>query len=122
VYRDLDGKGGAFGGMSVLARTDDAAASSVYASLDTEQSPKVLTVIAINKTEQPLMAEVRLTGVRLQGKAEVHQLTVAAAEPRAAGQRAADTERLRPLLFLEGTPVLSVASISPLRLAPLRGG
>jgi hypothetical protein len=86
MYRDFDGKGGTFGDTSVLAATDDNAASSVYASLDSGKAPKYLIVVALNKTEQPLTAEVRLAGVRPQGKADVFQLTAVSAEPHAAGQ------------------------------------
>ncbi len=88
MYRDFDGKGGRFGDTSISAATDDAAASSVYASLDDGKNPEVLTVVAINKTESPLRAAVRLSGVRPKGQAEVFQLTAAGPEPRPAGKLA----------------------------------
>jgi hypothetical protein len=88
MYRDFDGKGGAFGATAIQARTDDASTSSVYASLDSAKSPKFLTVVGINKTEQPLRAGLRLVNLRPRGEGQVYQLTAAGAEPRPAGKLA----------------------------------
>jgi hypothetical protein len=86
MYRDFDGKGGTFGDTAVLASTDDVAASSVYASADSAKNPKFLTVVALNKTDQPLRAVLRLAGARAKGQAEVYQLTADGPEPRPAGK------------------------------------
>ena len=50
LYRNYDGKNGAFGGTEVSAETGDAALSSIYAATDSAQ-PGTLWVVALNKSQ-----------------------------------------------------------------------
>jgi glycosyl hydrolase family 44 len=51
MYRNYDGKGGQYGDTAVKASVPDDELASVFAASDSKQ-PSVLTVIAINKTQQ----------------------------------------------------------------------
>ncbi len=56
MYRNYNGANGAFGDTSVLASTSDNAASSIYASLDS-QDPTHMVLVAINKTDHAVSAD-----------------------------------------------------------------
>jgi hypothetical protein len=85
MYRDFDGRGGAFGDTSVAAATDDVAETSVYASIDSAHRGGMV-VVAINKTEYPITAEIDFSGMGPAATAEVWQLTGSSAVPKAAGE------------------------------------
>jgi mannan endo-1,4-beta-mannosidase len=51
MYRNYDGKGGRYGDTAIKASVKDDELASVFASTDSKD-PRVLTVIAINKTQQ----------------------------------------------------------------------
>jgi hypothetical protein len=106
MFRNFDGRNGTFGDTSVRATTDDSAASSVYASLDTS-NPNALTLVAINKTGQPLDALIRLNRVLPGANAAIYRLTAASPDPQAAGQTViADPEN-----FSYSMPAYSVSTI-----------
>ena len=55
MFRNYDGAGGRFGDTSVDATTNNIANSAVYASIDAN-NPNRMTLVAINRTDQPLNA------------------------------------------------------------------
>ncbi|HXP89362.1 MAG TPA: glycoside hydrolase family 44 protein [Fibrobacteria bacterium] len=61
LYRNFDGKGNAFGDTYVAADNPDSTVFSTYASLDSK-SPKLLHVVAINKSSSPQSVTLSLTG------------------------------------------------------------
>lgn len=84
MYLDYDGQGGTFGDFIVDASTDDLDASSIYASLDSE-NPNQMVVVAINRNADPLDAAIALTSDRQFTSAEVYQLTSGNPNPEYAG-------------------------------------
>ena len=86
MYRNFDGNNGTFGDTSIRASTDDVEASSVYASLDSATGAKVLIVVAINKTDQPLHSVFHLIKVQPQGDGDIYQLTDTNPEPQSMGK------------------------------------
>ncbi len=107
MFRNFDGKNGAFGDTSILADTDNVAASSVYASLDAAKDAKFLLVVAINKTDQPVTAELRLLNAQLREAGEIYQLTAESPEPRGAGKLvSADSAKLGYTM-----PAMSVSTL-----------
>jgi hypothetical protein len=84
MYRNFDGHGGTFGDISVSAATDDAAETSVYASIDKSRGGMI--VIAINKTEHPIIANVRIMHGRAGDRGEVFRLTSEKSEPMPIGK------------------------------------
>jgi hypothetical protein len=74
VYRNYDGAGGTFGDISVDADTSNIAQSAVYASVD-ESDPNRMTVVAINRTANPLTTGIAVTHDRVFDHAEVYRLT-----------------------------------------------
>lgn len=84
MYRDYDGSGGRFGATSVAAETSDIARSSVYASVDSQGAPR-MTIVAINRTGQPLSADLSIRSRNRFTRMEVYQLTADSSVPRSAG-------------------------------------
>ena len=84
MYRNFDGRKGSFGDTSVSATTDDVADSSIYASVDSVNRDQMI-VVAINKSANPIRADLRLRGVRGIGGAEVYRLTREEPMPSPAG-------------------------------------
>jgi hypothetical protein len=106
MYRDIDGNGSALGDTSVFAANDDAADTSIYASLDSHD-PKRMVLVAINKTDGPIDATMNITGAPAWASADVYQLTSAAPQPKSAGIiHPADPAVLRYTL-----PPLSVSTL-----------
>jgi hypothetical protein len=85
MFRNFDGKNGSFGDLSVPATTDDLAGTSIYASLDSADSTRMV-VVAINKTGHPIRAVISLGGSERWKEATVWQLTGASPNPMPAGQ------------------------------------
>ncbi len=73
IYRNYDGQGGRFGDVSVRALTSAAAESSVYAALDSNDESR-MTVVLINKTEQPKIAQLNIEHDQLLESAQVYVL------------------------------------------------
>ena len=74
AFTNYDGAGSRFGDTSISAATSDSANTSVYASVDAASDGRMV-VVAINKTNGPLIAEIAIShGVALtQGK--TYQMT-----------------------------------------------
>lgn len=85
MFRNYDGAGGRFGDTSVNATTSNIATSSVYASVDAN-NPNRMTLVAINRTDQPLNAAIAIADNNRFTNALVYQLTGA----EAASKRGAD--------------------------------
>jgi hypothetical protein len=74
LYRNYDGAGGTYGDTAVAATVADAKQASVYAAIDSHR-PGVLTIIAINKSQQSnFEARLRLRGSASYGPAQVYVL------------------------------------------------
>ena len=84
MYRDFDGNDGTFGDTSVLASTNDVTDSSIYASVDSSNT-NVMTLVAINKSTQPLTATMQLNHVQPGATAAIYQLTSASTTPQYVG-------------------------------------
>jgi hypothetical protein len=80
MFRNYDGAGARFGDTSVDATTNNIANSAVYASVDAN-NPNRMTVIAINRTNQPLNAAIAIADDNRFTQAQVYQLTSALAAP-----------------------------------------
>lgn len=104
MYRNYDGRGGRFGDRSVPASTTDVEATSVYAALDS-QMPGRATIVALNKTERWLAAELRFRGAT-QTRAASYRLTAARARPVPDGHR-----YLRDGVLLALLPPQSVSTL-----------
>ncbi|HLK61333.1 MAG TPA: glycoside hydrolase family 44 protein [Chthonomonadaceae bacterium] len=81
MYRNFDGKGGHFGDTSIAAQTSDAEKSSVYASIDSA-NPNRMVLVAINKTDAPLIADLDITSKTALNHGAGYQLTARSVEPQ----------------------------------------
>ncbi|WP_231933576.1 glycoside hydrolase family 44 protein [Micromonospora coxensis] len=70
IYRNYDGKGGAFGDTSVKATSADQGKLAIYAA--ERSSDKALTMVVVNKTGDELTSPVALTGASA-GTAQVYR-------------------------------------------------
>ncbi|GII78622.1 endoglucanase [Sphaerisporangium rufum] len=70
IYRNYDGKGGAFGETSVKATSADQDKLAVYAA--ERASDKALTMVVVNKTGEELTSQLALTGASA-GTAQVYR-------------------------------------------------
>lgn len=98
MYRDYDGRGGAFGSVGLAATTSDVAATSVYASTDPAPAARTagtadsagaagverLVLVAINKRGVAREAAIEIRGAAGWRHAEVYTLSDAAPAPRRA--------------------------------------
>ena len=84
MFRNYDGHEGIFLDTSILAETSEVAATSIYASIESAGSNKMV-LVALNKTDRPLEAAFTLAHARTYKVAQVYQLTGAAAAPVKAG-------------------------------------
>ena len=106
MYRDFDGKGGRFGDTSVYAQTSNPAKCSVHASID-RSNPKRMVLVAINKTDAPLTAEIGVASSRAPRCTAAYQLAGASPVPkRAAALPSVAGGRLRCPL-----PAMSVSTL-----------
>jgi hypothetical protein len=105
MFRDFDGRGGAFGDRSVRAVTDNVPDTSVYASLDSGDAGR-LVIVAINKTAAPIDAIISLNNVPALAHAAIHQLTAASPSPQGKGTVAVTT----PLHYT--MPAYSVSTLN----------
>lgn len=78
MFRNYDGAGSKFGDTSVDASTTNNANSAVYASVDAS-NPNRMTVVAINRSNQPLNAAIAIADDNRFTQAQVYQLTGAVA-------------------------------------------
>ena len=80
MYRDYDGKGSTFGDTSISATTSSDEASSVYASVSS-QDPTDIVMVAINKTTSTEVASLNITHPTQLTAADVYTLTSATPAP-----------------------------------------
>ena len=106
MYRNFNGNNGTFGDTSVLASSNDVPDSSVYASYDSA-NPNIMTLVVINKTNQPLPAAMQINDLVAGSTASIYQLTSANANPQYAGQ----TVISDPGSFNYTMPAYSVSTI-----------
>ncbi|MFG3437145.1 glycoside hydrolase family 44 protein [Nonomuraea sp. NPDC047897] len=85
MYRDYDGKGGAFGESAVRATSADQGKLAVYAA--ERAADKALTLVVVNKTGEELTSDVVVTGRTGASSARVYRYSAA---NLAAIERAAD--------------------------------
>ena len=88
MYRNYDGKGGAFGDISVSSLSSSAANASIYASQHSTDSAR-MTLVAINKTTGNLAAQLPLPNAPNSKPftiAAVYRLTAASATPQFADE------------------------------------
>jgi hypothetical protein len=106
MFRNYDGANATFGDTSIGASTDSVANTSVYASVDST-NPNVMTLVAINKTANPLTAGVALSHVLAGAQASVYQLLGSSATPQSAGT----ISIANPANFEYTMPAYSVSTI-----------
>jgi hypothetical protein len=78
MYRNYDGKNGAFGDTGLAVAGGDPARASLYASVDAQ---KRTVVVAINKTDAALPVKIDLQGLPKAKSIAVYRLTSADATP-----------------------------------------
>jgi hypothetical protein len=83
MFRNFDGKNSTFGGISVHATTSDIEATSVYASVDGKNGDRTV-LVAINKTSDPIVADIAIDHGRPFKSSRVFQLTPESATPHPA--------------------------------------
>ncbi len=74
AYRDYDGRGGAFGDVSLATTTSDAERMGVYASADSTDASR-LVLVAINRSDTALEADVTLAPIPSGGRVEAWRVT-----------------------------------------------
>jgi hypothetical protein len=80
MFRNYDGANGSFGDISVRATNTDAAAASVYASVNAGESGRMV-VVAINKNDAAQTAGISVTHTVRFNTAQVYTLTSASSQP-----------------------------------------
>jgi hypothetical protein len=84
LYRNFDGKGGTFGNRSIEAVTTDHEATSIYAATDTARKG-AMTIVVMNKTSEPLVAQIGISAKSLFADASTWQLTGTSPKPEPGG-------------------------------------
>jgi hypothetical protein len=98
MFRDFDGKGGAFGETSVRATTSDVGHTSVYASLGSDH-PDEMVIVAINKTGIEVPAEMEISHAEKFGRLQMYSLTSEGTEAKLTMDTAVlDSSRISILL------------------------
>jgi hypothetical protein len=103
LYRNFDGKGGAFGDTGLAVTGGDPARASLYAGLDAQ---KRLLLVAVNKTDAALPLRVDLKGLPAFKTASVYRLT--SADPRPAAEKEPLT--MEPAALVAELPALSATT------------
>ncbi len=75
MFRNFDGQGGAFGETSVKAVSSDSGQAAVYGA--ERKKDGALTLLIVNKTDQPFSAPVKLSGLKASGEAKVYHYSAA---------------------------------------------
>lgn len=93
LFRNFDGAGAAFGDTSVHAETSEIEATSVYASLDSTATGR-LVLVAINKTEAEILArfDIRNADSLALSQGSVYELNAASPNPTFAGNVSASND------------------------------
>lgn len=108
AYRNFDGAGGAFGNVSVPATNSDAAAGSIYASIDSSNASRVV-LVAINKRTTALKAGITVAHPTAFSHAEVY--TISGTNP--APVKGADISAVATNAFNYSMPAQSVSILVP---------
>jgi hypothetical protein len=103
MFRNYDGKDGAFGDTGLAVTGGDPARASLYASVDARNR---VVLVAINKTEAPLSTKIDLKGVPAFKSIGVFRLIAADAKPVASE----DVLSKDPAALLLDLPPLSVST------------
>ena len=106
MYRNFDGKNGSFGDTSVFAKTNKVAETSVYASLDST-TPNRMMVVAINKTNGPVKAVIKISDAGFVKRAQVYQLAGTTPQPK----KKAGFTITNPARFTYKMPAMSVTTL-----------
>ncbi|MGA3067573.1 MAG: glycoside hydrolase family 44 protein [Tepidisphaeraceae bacterium] len=80
MFRNFDAHRATFGNISIRADSENPSAASIYASLDSA-NPRIMILVAINKTLKPLSATAILTHAAPFTRMEIFQLTSADPHP-----------------------------------------
>jgi hypothetical protein len=107
MFRNFDGKNGAFGDTSISATTGNTADTSLYASTDSA-NPKRLVMVAINKTAHPIDGVFKLSHIAPGAMAAIYQLTDVGAAPKSSG----NTTIADPENFHYTLPPYSVSTLN----------
>lgn len=106
MFRNYDGTNGSFGDTSIRATNTDAAAASVYASVNTG-NPARMVLVVINKNDTAQTAGIAVTHTAQFHAAQVYRLTSANSAP----QRAADIPITLTNAFQYTMPANSVTTL-----------
>jgi hypothetical protein len=104
MYRNCDGKGGGFGETGLVARSSDLERTSVYASLNAQHR---LVLVAINKSDRVIPAQIRFSNCPKIVRAAVYRLTQAAPRP----VRGGDLPAVRAVQLDCDLPAQSVSTL-----------
>jgi hypothetical protein len=80
MYRNYDGKSAAFGDTTVRAQTSDVEGTSLYAATDSTDKGR-LVLVAINKRDKSVHADLTIEHFGTAGPAEVYRLAGNSAKP-----------------------------------------
>ncbi|MBN1604981.1 MAG: hypothetical protein JW940_00020 [Polyangiaceae bacterium] len=80
MYTNFDGAGASFGDTSIRAESSDVAKASVYASVDSADTNRVV-IVAINRSTSELTAGITLAHPTTFESLEVYTLTERSASP-----------------------------------------
>jgi hypothetical protein len=78
LYRNYDGHGAVVGDTTVYATTSDVVGTSVYAFSHSDNASAV-DLVAINKTNAPVAASIRITGLLQLAQATAFELVAGSA-------------------------------------------
>jgi hypothetical protein len=106
MFRSYDGANGSFGDTSIRATNTDAAAASVYASVNAG-SPGRMVLVVINKNDSAQTAGIAVTHTVQFHTAQVYTLTSASSQP----QRLGDINITLTNAFQYTMPANSVATL-----------
>lgn len=109
IFRNFDGAGAAFGDTSVGAASSDDSIASVYASVDSANTNRVV-IVAINRAENALDTTLSVDDPQTFTTADVYALTSASPTPTAATALAVSTSANT---FEYEMPAYSVSVIVP---------
>jgi hypothetical protein len=85
MFRNYDGKNGSFGDTSVRAESDNIVDSSIYASIDSND-PSRMVIVAINKTDHPIQADIEISHGAGYKQVNIFQLTGHSSSPEPEGE------------------------------------
>ncbi|MBN2714675.1 MAG: endoglucanase A [Deltaproteobacteria bacterium] len=105
MFQNYDGAKAKFGDTHILATTSSIEDTSIYASLDSTDSSRMV-LVAINKSNRPINASISITHDTQFTTGSIYQLTSGSASPAPAG-----TASITNNMFTHTLPALSVSTI-----------